>query len=481
MAASLKASREGLEMVERARWQKGWNKTADAWCDAALTSKATLKRFWAQQPIQEETFIRICRAVGLERWQDIAEDRFNESDTLNSVRTDDLKESKISSRLKENIKVVLPEKLPPIRYFVGRERELETLKSQILTPDGQANPMTAICIVGLSGIGKTTLTSQLVRHLQSENSPFVAIAWESLQSATGKAPKFEGIIDSLLFTLSRGDITTAITAQDDYYQKTERLIKLLRDQPCLVVIDNVETVLKTRQAEGVGYFADDCIEYAWLFRQLVETEHQSKIIFTSRESLADLPRLQTYTLYLAGLEQAAAVDLLRLFHLIATQDELVTLVERYQGHPKVLELVAALIWDDKEFQGQVGRFLQDREWLLIRDIERLIDEGVVRLSEPERTCLKLISVYQNSDYPLSYAAIAAQMPAVSEYDLKEKIILGLKRRQLLDYDPQQKSYQLHPLVQEKAYRVLCQDPAALRIAHQQAHDYFMQILLTQET
>jgi DNA polymerase III delta prime subunit len=440
-----------------------------------------LKRFWGQQPIQRETFIRICQAIGLHNWEEIMECSAHLIQIPSPFAHSYPGRHQIQNPFEGNTGFVLPEKLPPVRNWVGREHELEALKAHILALDQQANVVTAVCIVGLPGIGKTTLASQLVRHLQREDTLFVAAAWESLSSATGTAPKFDGIIDSLLFTLSHGKITATVTVQEDYSKKTERLVKLLKDQPCLVVLDNIETVLKTRQAEGVGYFADECAEYAWLFKQLMETEHQSKVIFTSRESLADLPRRQTYTLYLTGLEQQAAVDLLCSFNLTATQDELVALAERYQGHPKVLELVAALIGDDKEFQGQVGRFLQDRDWLLIRDIESLIDEGVVRLSYPERACLKLISVYQNSEYPLSYAAIAAQMPEVSEYDLKEKIVLALKRRQLLDYDSQQESYQLHPLVQEKAYRALCQNAETFRIAHQQAYRYFLSIPLKRET
>jgi adenylate kinase family enzyme len=465
MADSLKASTKGLEIVERARRQKGWNKAAEVWCDAALTSKATLKRFWGQQLIQRETFIRICNAVGLNSWEEIVES------TPDSIQNP-------KSKIQNLEGFVLPEKLPPVRNWVGREPEIEALKAQLV--DISTNAITAVCIVGLSGIGKTTLASQLVRQLQTENTPFVAAAWESLRSATGVAPGFDWIIDSLLFTLSLGEITPSVTVQEDYLKKTERLVMLLKDKPCLVVLDNIDIVLKAGQAEGTGYFADDCAEYAWLFKQLVETEHQSKVIFTSQESLAELPRLQTHTIYLTGLEQKAAVALLESFNLTATQEELAELAERYQGYPKALELVAALIRDDKEFQGHVGKFLCDRNWLLIRDIESLIDEEVFRLSHQERTCLRRISVYQTSEYPLSYGAIAAQMPEVSEYDLKEKIVLALKRRQLLDYNSHRASYQLHPLIQEKAYRVLCQNPEAFRTAHRQAYRYFLSIPLKPE-
>ncbi|MEG5159958.1 hypothetical protein QUB37_05820 [Microcoleus sp. AT3-A2] len=46
-----------------------------------------------------------------------------------------------------------------------------------------------------------------------------------MQSATGKAPPFDRTIDSLLFTLSNGDITAAINAQNDYFKKTENLVR----------------------------------------------------------------------------------------------------------------------------------------------------------------------------------------------------------------------------------------------------------------
>jgi tetratricopeptide (TPR) repeat protein len=140
-------------------------------------------------------------------------------------------------------------------------------------------------------------------------------------------------------------------------------------------------------------------------------------------------------------------------------------------------MVAALIRDDSEFEGQVERFLRDRNWLLIRDIEHLIDEVFTRLSKPEQICLLRISVFQTSEYPLTFAGIAAQMPDSIEYDLKENVILALKRRQFLDYDRQIESYQLHPLIQEKAYRLLRQHPEHFRTAHQQAYRYFLNVPL----
>ncbi|WP_341731144.1 NB-ARC domain-containing protein [Microcoleus sp. EPA2] len=489
MAGLLRASEEGLKIIDMVRRNLGWNKTEDTWCRAALTSKATLRRFWAQNRIRRETFIDICKAVGINNWEDIIErNDIKETELLLAAPIADIPQDNQNDRT-----FPLPENLPPVRNWVQRTKEIDTLKTLIaptppltnesptlappLTKGGLGGVPIAISIVGLPGIGKTTLISQLIRQLHTENTPFACAAWQSLESATGKAPPCDRTIDSLLFTLSNGDITPAVNAENECGKKTENLLKILREKPCLIVFDRAETLLKTGEAKAAGYFADDCAEYAWLFKQLLETEHQSKIIFTSRESLAELPPTVTREIQLNGLDRDSAISLLQSFNLTANAEELAEMGDRYSGHPKALQLVAALIRDDTEFQGNVGIFLHQRDWLLIRDIERLIDEMIARLSDGEQTCLGRISVYQTSEYPLSFAGISAQMPELSKYELKENIILALKRRQLLYYDRHFKSYQLHPLVREKGEHLLNHHPGHLRNAHSQAYHYYISIPL----
>ncbi|MFB2897546.1 NB-ARC domain-containing protein [Aerosakkonemataceae cyanobacterium BLCC-F50] len=490
MAGLLRGSEEGLKIIDLVRRNLGWNKVDDLWCQAALTSKATLKRFWARQPIRRETFIDICKAVGVKNWQDIVEREIKEPELLLASAIADL-----PILCEKNTNFALPENLPPVRNWVGSTREIEAIKKHLFNPN-----IIGISIIGLPGIGKSTLASQLVRQLQGETTPFVAAAWQTLQTSGDIPPNFVVFIDSLFSVLSHTDTTIALSKPNDCHQKIEQFIKLVKEKPYLIVFDSVETILKTGLAQTAGYFDETYTEYAWLFKQLLDTEHQSKLLFISRESLAELPPTVTREIVLTGLDRDTGIALLQSFNLTDTPQELepnlpnsfpspkggevselAELSDRYQGHPKALQLIANLICNNEEYQGNVGKFLQDRDWLLIQEIDNFLEQIFQRLSELERNCISRLSVYRTSEFNLNYNAIAAQMPEVSRYELKENILRALKRRQLLYYHPVKQCYQIHPIIQEKAYRILSQNYEHLLKAHRQAYHYFLKFPLKPET
>ena len=73
MADSVRASRQGLEIVDQARYRKGWRKQVTVqWWEIAHTSQATLKRFWQRKPIERQAFIAICSAVEID-WEEVVE------------------------------------------------------------------------------------------------------------------------------------------------------------------------------------------------------------------------------------------------------------------------------------------------------------------------------------------------------------------------------------------------------------------------
>jgi WD40 repeat protein len=71
MATSYQASNLGLQEIDNARLALGWNKTDDRWLEAADVSRSTLNRFLDGQKVKHETFVNICKAVGIENWRRI--------------------------------------------------------------------------------------------------------------------------------------------------------------------------------------------------------------------------------------------------------------------------------------------------------------------------------------------------------------------------------------------------------------------------
>jgi GTPase SAR1 family protein len=367
----------------------------------------------------------------------------------------------------------LPNFLPALKYFFGRSEELKEVKSKLLDPEESV-----IGIIGFPGTGKTTFINQLIRELHKEKNQFSAVAWEVLepQIETGNPPKFKDVLNSLLTWLSKGSITKETTLQDSFAQITERLITLLKNEQCLIVFDNAETVLATEIPENVGYFSSDCVEYSYLFKQLTKSEHNSKVILTSRESFIALTGPGYSETFLKGLELEAALGLIQYWsqqgkkkyfrELEGTNENFIQLANHYLESPKALELIVPLIQCHKEFNGNIKRFLEASP---PTTYESVIKEVIARLSDLEKDCLSKISVYQSQKYSLSREGIHAQVPLLNSNQLTE-IIFALERRQLMTFDSEELGYKIHPFIKEKAYNLLKNEAI---IAHEQAAKFYL--------
>jgi hypothetical protein len=157
MSNSLSASTAGLTIVDRARKRRGWTKTSTAcWWEDAHTSRATLRRFWRGERIQQDAFISICEAVGISDWQAIAQ--FPESLNPNVPE--------LQSPL------IDWDEAPDLDHFYGRTQPLNQLEEWITTDNCKL-----VAIVGMGGIGKTALTVALCDRIQSD---FDCLLWRSL-------------------------------------------------------------------------------------------------------------------------------------------------------------------------------------------------------------------------------------------------------------------------------------------------------------
>lgn len=83
-----KASEYGLEIVDNTRFEIGWDRSDEAWIEAANVSGETLEKFWERLEIPEDDFIAICLAVGIEDWEEITREGGGHFSTLRTKISD---------------------------------------------------------------------------------------------------------------------------------------------------------------------------------------------------------------------------------------------------------------------------------------------------------------------------------------------------------------------------------------------------------
>jgi tetratricopeptide (TPR) repeat protein len=251
----------------------------------------------------------------------------------------------------------------------------------------------------------------------------------------------------------------------------QQMIRGLITSPCLLILDNLETVVQT---------AGDSVYRQFLIRWL-GSGNQSKILITSREQpsfVANLTR-RCHWLRLGGLAEADAIQLVRVnYGLTGTNQELAEFVHKMGRHPLLMQLVCS--WMSDEFGEGVSVTESQNLGLNMFDVEgyhrdtetcvrEVITASLARLSKEFRESLTRLSVLRES-FDLGLAQ--GLTPEITDQDLRHFARLSL----LQEFPPEPKArkprrFEFLPLismvVQDQA------NPEILRSAHQLALDYYL--------
>lgn len=250
----------------------------------------------------------------------------------------------------------------------------------------------------------------------------------------------------------------------------QQMIRGLITSPCLLILDNLETVVQTAVHSVYGQFLS---RWLWL-------GNQSKILITSREQpsfVANLTR-RCHWLRLGGLAEADAIQLVRVnYGLTGTNQELAEFVHKMGRHPLLMQLVCS--WMSDEFGEGVSVTESQNLGLNMFDVEgyhrdtetcvrEVITASLARLSKEFRESLTRLSVLrENFDDRLAQGLI----PAITEEDLRYLARLSLLQEFPPEYNVKPRQFQFLPLismvVQDQA------NPEILRSAHQLALDYYL--------
>lgn len=291
---------------------------------------------------------------------------------------------------------------PTVEHFLGREREVSTLNHWI-----KDEACRIVAILGLGGIGKTTLGRIIAQQLHHS---FQRVYWHSLQ----QTPTVEHFLESYLRFVFQADVADL---PGDKERQISLLLASLCEQSCLLILDNFESVFS--MTPGSKKYQPGYEDYGRLLQLIGETDHASCLLLTSREKPGEITRLEskyttTRSLHLGGLEQTAVQKLFQILTISGERAVQENLAHLYSGNPLALKLVAGPIRE--LFGGNITSFLQEKE-IVFGEITTLIDEQFEPLGVPEREIMYWLAI---------------EREAISIHELRPKIVKADIRGSLLE-------------------------------------------------
>lgn len=306
---------------------------------------------------------------------------------------------------------------PQIVQLYGRKHELAELERRLAQEHYRL-----IALVGMGGVGKTTLAAAAVEAVGPE---FDLVIWRSLLNA----PPLDDLLRDLLQALATERLVEMPTQLD---AQLALLLNGLRQRRCLLVLDNLESILEASQP---GRMRADYGGYAQLIQYVAERRHQSCLLLTSRERPQAMARWDhdasfVYTLPLSGLDLAAGRAMLTARGLASSIGETSMLVERYSGNPLALKLVAQTVQD--LFGSDIASFLAT-EAPIFDDIRSVLDQQFTRLSPLEQQLLIWLAIERE---PVSVQVLRNDLLAAGSPRIVLEAIRGLRQRSLIEQTAQ---------------------------------------------
>lgn len=307
------------------------------------------------------------------------------------------------------------EEVIDVSRFYGREEELLTLKQWILTEQCRC-----VAVLGRGGIGKTSLVAQFAKEVAPA---FDYVIWRSLINA----PAFQDFLSNLLVVLSENEV---YNTRMSLTEQISLLMTYLREKRCLIVIDNVQSILQG--SETAGQFCQGFEGYNQLMRHVSDENHRSCLILASREKPRDLSsregdQLPVRVLQIKGLPEKDGRRLLLDKGLDVSKDNLInSIVNQYAGNPLALKIVATTI--QYLFEGDITNFISQGT-LVYGDIWDILEQQFCRLTQLEQQIIDWLAI--DRDWTPLPKLRKSLVPIVSQRELIDALE-SLQRRSLVE-------------------------------------------------
>ncbi|WP_392531266.1 NB-ARC domain-containing protein [Nostoc sp. C117] len=307
---------------------------------------------------------------------------------------------------------------PDVPVFYGRTDELTKLEQWIVT-----DKCKLVVILGMGGIGKTSLSKKLVEKLVESSNEFQCMIWRSLR----ESPPVKKILTDSIKFLSNHQITDLPDSLDG---QISLLITCLNSSRCLLVLDNVESILQIGNQSG--QYREGYQGYGQLFSRIGESRHESCLLITTREKPMEVTTIEGInrpirSLQVTGLQNAAR-EIIREKRLYGSQEEINQLTEMYNGHPLALNIVTNEIKD--LFDGNIADFLLQGT-PLCNGIIQMLDKQCNRLSSIQNSIMYWLAINRE---PVSIKELDEDVISTSANSkrLIQNALEYLKRRSLIE-------------------------------------------------
>jgi WD40 repeat protein len=290
-----------------------------------------------------------------------------------------------------------------VSIFYGRGQELETLETWI-TKDR----CRVVEILAIGGMGKTALAVKLAQQISGQ---FDFVVWRSLRNA----PPLSDLLAEVIALISKQQEIELVV---DPISHIGRLLHYLQEHRCLLILDNVESILLSGSPRNyvAGYEG-----YGELLRQMAESVHQSCVLLTSREQTAEVAsfagdHLPVRVLPLAGLSIKEGMAILDDKGLAVAHENGQRLVDLYDGNPLALKIISTSVLE--LFDGEVAEFLEQGA-AVFNGIRVLLERQFDRLSAVEQQIMFWLAI--NREWVSIKELQSDLFPVVSTGELLESL------------------------------------------------------------
>jgi transcriptional regulator with XRE-family HTH domain len=323
-----------------------------------------------------------------------------------------------------------------VHAWYGRQQELAQLTHWVEQEHCQV-----VSVLGMGGMGKSALAVTLMRQIAPA---FQAVVFRSVRDA----PACQDLLADCLQVLSPQPLASLPPSVD---QRIDLLLECFQTQRCLLVLDNLETLLQEQDA--AGHMRSGSEDYAMLLLRVTHTPHQSCLLLTSREFPAALESLESSrtgrrVLRLGGLASEACEQLLDEREIVGNAQDRECLAQRYGGNPLALNIVAETI--SELFGGEISSFLE-QNLVIFSSLRDLLAEQWRRLSALEQALLTWLAIVRE---PIKAVDLHKLLVAPVTEGQERAALEALHRRSLVEHGKQPATFTLQSVVLEYMTEVL---------------------------